>query len=268
ARDVIEGVRRAGDHDRSGAAWLVAEHDVLRAVIEDAADRGETPRVWRLTMSMQPFYQSYVWWREWQKAARFALDVAARAGDVEGQARMQRTLAGAHFFLEEYDVALTHLDAAQQLFEQAGMNAERALVLMNQCRVLLEAGDRTRALRLYRQAGALMRRHGMPRARASSLVVMATAFQEERPRLAVMLTRRAFAIYAGLDDDRGLALCDEVLARAALAEGRLADALAHHRSGISRLPSHDRLAHAEALIALGDILEQAGRPGEARDAWL
>ncbi|WP_344820606.1 tetratricopeptide repeat protein, partial [Actinoplanes cyaneus] len=26
--------------------------------------------------------------------------------------------------------------------------------------------------------------------------------------------------------------------------------------------------HAEALIALGDILEQAGRPGEARDAWL
>jgi DNA-binding SARP family transcriptional activator/tetratricopeptide (TPR) repeat protein len=269
ARDVIHYPRHDGEHERSGEAWFVAEHDVLRAVIEDAAGHGEARRVWRLTLVMQVFYQSYVWWREWQRAARFALDVATAAGDVEGQAQMRRSLAGAHFFLEENEVALVHLDAAQKLFEQAGMSAERARVMMNQCRVLMDdAGGQSRAIRLYREVAVLLRRHGMHRELAGALQVMATGFQHRRPRLAIMLTQRSLAICAAVKDERGVAFCEDILAQAALAEGRLDDALAHHRRGIIHLRPDNRQGYAEGLTTLGDILERQGRLGEARDAWL
>jgi DNA-binding SARP family transcriptional activator len=277
ANSLIEGPGRlpaltGNDADRSpddpAMAWFLAEHDVLRAIIEDAADHAEASRVWRLVLSMQLFYQRYCWWSEWRDVAALALDLATTAGDVPGRAHMERSAAGALFFLGHHDEALAHLRTAMALFDQAGMEPERAHVLMNLSRVLLTTGAYDEAIRSHRRAMLLLRKHGLHAAEVSALQVMANYLVAERPRTAETLARRAAEICAETGDVQGLAICDELLARCALTQGRLDEALRLSQRGIDRLTgTHHRITQAEAFTTNGDVLAAAGRWDAAEAAW-
>ncbi|WP_250032574.1 AfsR/SARP family transcriptional regulator [Paractinoplanes maris] len=248
--------------------WFLTEHDVLRAIVEDAVRRGEASRAWPLVLSMQLFYHRYCWWSEWRDVAQLALDAATAAGDVEGRAHMDRSVAGALFFLGHYDEALRHLRSALDLFDQAGMDPERAHVLMNLSRVLLTTGAYAEAIRSHRTAILLLRKHGLRTAEASALQVMANYLVTERPQAAESLARRAAEICTATGDVQGLAICDELLARSALTQGRLADALSFSQRGIDRLTgTHYRITQAEAFTTNGDILAASGRWDAAQEAW-
>nr|WP_221382199.1 BTAD domain-containing putative transcriptional regulator [Actinoplanes polyasparticus] len=259
----------AGSVDGTPAMeWFLAEHDVLRSIIDDAAHRGDASRVWQLVLSMQLFYHRYTWWTEWRDVAQLALDAAAAAGDVEGRAHMERSVAGALFFLGHYDESLGHLRAALELFDQAGMDSDRAHVLMNLARVLLATGAYAEAIRSHRTAILLLRKHGLHAAEASALQVMANYLVTERPQAAESLARRAAEICTATGDVQGLAICDELLARSALTQGRVDDALSFSQRGIERLAgTHYRITQAEAFTTNGDVLAASGRWDAAREAW-
>ncbi|MEU8819949.1 BTAD domain-containing putative transcriptional regulator [Actinoplanes sp. NPDC048796] len=248
--------------------WFITEHEVVRSIVEDAAGRGDSATAGRMVVSSQFFYHRYGWWNEWRDVAQLAVEAAERAGDPLGQARMERSLAGALYLQNYYEESLTRLRVAQRLFEQAGEDSERARVLTNITRVLLSEGRYAEALRHHRQALLILRTHSLPQAEAAALQVMGNHLAAERPRVAESLARRAADLCAAMNDTQGLAICDELLARCALAQGRPVEALEYSDRGIKRLTgTHFRLVRSEALTTRGDILVSMGRTDAAREAW-
>ncbi|MEV4349847.1 BTAD domain-containing putative transcriptional regulator [Actinoplanes sp. NPDC049596] len=268
ANRAVEGTTGSDAEVADAMMWFITEHEVLRSVVEDAAERGDSTTAWRLVSASQFFYHRYGWWSEWRDVAQTAVEAAERAGDPLGRAQMERSLAGALYFLGHHEESLVRLRTAQQLFEKAGLDPDRAQVLMNLTRVLLSEGRYAEAVRQHRRAILILRAHGLSRAEVAALQVVANHFVVERPRVAEALARRAADLCAAIGDTQGLAICDELLARCALAQGRAIEALNHSGRGIERLAgSHFRITQAEALTTQGDILATLGRAEAAREAW-
>ncbi|MEV4349853.1 BTAD domain-containing putative transcriptional regulator [Actinoplanes sp. NPDC049596] len=265
----VQQARKVEEAMAAGAMpWLLAELDVVQALIEDAAARGESGRVWRLTLGLQNFYHRTNRVLQWRDATRFALDVAVAAGDREGRAQMHRSLAGAYFVARDYDTALAHLVSAQQLFEELDLQPQRALALANEARIWCVRRRIDRVSALYRQALPLLHRYGLHRAHANLLQAIALEYVDRHPNSAIMLARRAEAIFEKQGDVRGMGISDHVYSQAALAQGRLDEALEFAKRALSHLTQHERYSQAAVHATLGDIMTAYGRHDEAREAWL
>lgn len=100
-------------------AWLDAEHRGLVAAVTLAAGHGFDACAWQLAFSLETFFHRRSQWDDWASTQRTALEAASRLGDRHAQALAHCGIASAQTQAGCADEALTHLDCALQLLEEA-----------------------------------------------------------------------------------------------------------------------------------------------------
>ncbi|WP_274622899.1 AfsR/SARP family transcriptional regulator [Paractinoplanes aksuensis] len=222
------GVRpeRPGSYDEA-IAWFARHRTVLREAVRVAADLGLGPVPWQLALTMQQYFEWFGYFQDWEDVMRFALRAARDQGDVIGEAHVLRSLAGARWFFDANEEALTLLSAALEVYVDHGMLLEQALTYINFYSVHAALGDQQRALECAETAVKLCRAAGNENSEALSLGYMGKA-----------LTRL----------------------------GRYDEAAPVLREALE-INSHGGRRHVEAMIrvAIADNLDKLGRTGEAGD---
>ncbi|RSS83737.1 BTAD domain-containing putative transcriptional regulator [Streptomyces sp. WAC06614] len=98
--------------DAGSGGWFEEEEPALRALVDDAALRGEHPYVWRLADSLSLFYSCARASGHWVRVARTGLRAAEVRGDADAAARMRGHLGTALTRTGRPQDGLPHLEAA------------------------------------------------------------------------------------------------------------------------------------------------------------
>ncbi|MFG1886192.1 BTAD domain-containing putative transcriptional regulator [Micromonospora sp. NPDC049102] len=250
-------------------AWFAAEHHVLLACVEQAADTGLDRHAWTLAAALTTYLDRSGHWPELAGAQRTALAAALRRGDLAGQALAHRGLAIACTWSGDHEAAHRHYQRDLELYRELGDDTGRAHTHLGVSWVLARQGrlraalDETRlALDLYR---ATDYRVGQAKA-LNNLGWMHARLGEPGP--ALHCCQAALRLHEQTGDRHGAALTWDSLGYVRHGLGdhdQAADcyrrALALHRE------LGDRYDEAEVLDNLGDGLRAAGDLDAARRAW-
>jgi DNA-binding SARP family transcriptional activator/tetratricopeptide (TPR) repeat protein len=258
-------------------AWFTTELTVL----EDAV---EIPGVgsWRLAELLMPYYQRRAMFQRWASTAEHALRSAIDAGDLEGQAAMNRMLAGALALGARNDLSAGRSGAEQRilaavwplrraldLLDVLDRPLDKAHVYRNLGTVNTEARRHVAARENFERALALFEAAGDRRGTALTLF----ALGQERTKLGdidggLLDLRRAEATALELDDVNTAGSLAGTIAQAQVRMGRTDEALAsYHRARDLLRRAGNALELAVASRQLGDLLAAAGQDDEAVLAW-
>jgi DNA-binding SARP family transcriptional activator/tetratricopeptide (TPR) repeat protein len=250
-------------------AWFTAEHLVLLAAIEHAADAGLDNHTWQLAASLTTFLDRRGHWHDWATTQHAALDAARRLGDQSAQAHAHRGLALAYVHLGRFGEATTQLRHALNLFGALGNRTGQAHTHRSLARVSARQGHfqdalphAEQALDLYRAAG-----HRLGQAYALNAIGWFHAHLHNH-RQALSYCQQALLLHKEIDDRHGQALAWDSL-------GYAHHHLGHHHRAIAcylhALPLYreagDKYRETLALTCLGDTHHTAGHPDPARHAW-
>ncbi|HEY1966988.1 MAG TPA: BTAD domain-containing putative transcriptional regulator, partial [Pseudonocardia sp.] len=130
---------------QEAAAWFIAEHPVLLAMVQHASVLGCDLQVWQLATTLTTFLDRYGYWRQLAGAQTVALVAARRLGDRAGQANAHRGLGLAEDRLGRLDSARTHYGLALELFAALGDDAGQARTQQHLARMCSAQGDYRRA---------------------------------------------------------------------------------------------------------------------------
>ncbi|MFI7142953.1 AfsR/SARP family transcriptional regulator [Streptomyces massasporeus] len=266
----LTGVTPEPIADRTAAAaWFTAEHKVLRAIVEGASKRGEATTAWRLALLMQLFYQCDGRWHEWADVMRTALEVARRAGDTEGVARTEHSLAGALMRLDDTDEALRHIDSARDHFQKLGSTRELAHVLKSTGAIHSTRGEHAAAHRCLEQALKLIHTDDQPGLKAATLVWAGhSRLNLADAGKATSLAQEALKICRETGNVISEAASLRLLAMVRRVGGDSARAVALQENCLELLRLvGNRTDVAEGLMELGDMRLDAGDAVGARRAW-
>jgi DNA-binding SARP family transcriptional activator len=256
------------DH-RQATAWFSAEHPVLLAAVEMAANTGFESPAWQLAWTLWDFLDRRGHWQDLAIVQRTALAAANRLGDQAGQAHSQHGLGFAHYLLGDYDAAGQELHQAYELFGALGDHTGQANVELTRCAGVADAGDLQAALHHARQAHDLFRAadHRFGQAGAlNNIGLLSAELGDHRPALEHCL--RALALYEEVDDRHGQAMTWDSLGSIQHHLGDHAEAVACYRRALNIFEDlGDRHEEAETLANLGDTHLALGEVDAARDVW-
>ena len=257
--------------DDLGAAmrWFTAERAALIALVGRAAGQGHHGVAWQLALGMQHFFERSGRWADWTATGEVALDAARRGGDLVGQARMHRSLAGAAYFRRDLDAAVRHLDQACELLAGLGLTGELTRAGLNRAMILRAQGRHEEVVRALAGTLAPARAAGDDKALGDALVVMAASSVElGRHEQAVRWAEQALALFRGAQDRLGIGEAWEVLGRVHGARHEPAGAIGCWRAAAEAYREASASAPAaEVLALLGDTLAADGDPAGAEQAW-
>ena len=257
--------------------WFTAE----LAVLEDAV---EIPGVntWRLAELLMPYYQRRAMFQRWTTTAEHALRAAIDTDDFEGQAAMNRMLAGAMALGGRNDLSAGRPGAQERILAAAGplqraldlldmldRPLDKAHVYRNLGTVHAEANRHVAARENFKRALALFEAAGDRRGIALTLFTLG----QERTKLGdldggLSDLRRAEATALELDDVNTAGSLAGAIAQAQVRLGRTEEALAsYHRARDLLRRAGNVLEVAVANRQLGDLLAIAGQRDEAVLAW-
>ena len=250
-------------------SWFETEREILMALVRSAATDPAYGLAWLLVVGMWPYFERSGRAQDWAATASFALDAATRHQDVAGQARMNRSLAGANYYLHEYDLALRHLEQARELLGRLGLTAELARVGMNQATILADGGRHEAALDIL---DATIRD-----AEAAGDRLLAGAAMTTRAGSCVALGRLDEALeqaehgkveHAAVHNDWGVAHAAVVVGQVQAARGEAGGAVASWREAVAyyRKESSHALT-STVLTMIGDSLASSGDRAGAERAW-
>jgi DNA-binding SARP family transcriptional activator len=269
------GVTPEAPFDHDGAmAWFAAEHQVLLAVIQQAARTGFHSHVWQLAWTLTTFLDRRGHWHDWVTTGLAALVATRRLADPFEQARAHRSLARAYTRLDRLDEAHVHLGQALELdgdlIDDAGAGpagpAETRLrlsqVLERQGRYAEALDNAVASLTLFRAAG-----QRVGQAIALNAVGWCHAHLGDHHR-ALERCRRALALLRRFGDRVGEADTLDSL-------GYAHHHLGHHRQAITsyRRATHlyrvlgDRYDEAATLTRLGNTYHAVGDTDAASATW-
>jgi DNA-binding SARP family transcriptional activator/tetratricopeptide (TPR) repeat protein len=262
----------AGEHlagHRQALAWFEAEHHVLLAAANLAAETGFDRHAWQLPWIIWDYLDNRGHWHELAAIQRSALKAAARLGDAGGQAAAHRALAGADIQFARYDVARGHLADSLKLYRRAGDRAgqvdahltlgwmlacqERYADALGHCEqalgLLQVTGDQAwqaRALHLTARCCAHLGRHQQARASCQRALAL---LQEDGHRPYEAETWHSLGEVEHQSGDHAAA------------------AACYQRALSLFRELGDRHTQARVLAHLGDALHAAGQTGAAHRAW-
>jgi tetratricopeptide (TPR) repeat protein len=113
--------------DGQALAWFTAEHPVLLAAVDCAADRFDT-HTWQLAWTLWAFLNRRGHWHDQANTNHAAVAAAGRLADPTAHARAHRALADAYAMLDRFDDAHTHLSHALDLATRANDPAGQAQI--------------------------------------------------------------------------------------------------------------------------------------------
>jgi DNA-binding SARP family transcriptional activator len=258
----------AADH-RQALAWFEAEHQVLLAAVNLAAETGADSHAWQLPCVMTPYLYRRGYWQERVAITASALAAATRLDDTLGQAASLRGLGSACVSTGNYDQGRAHLEQCLLLYQRLGDRMGEAWAQQNLA-VLAEAqGRNADALDHSEQSLRLFQAIGHELAEAE------------------MLANVGWCHAIVGDYQRARAFCEQALALTAKLGGsdfecHVWDTLGyieHHLGNFSRAADHFEVAlglcrdhghrtlEPEILTHIGDARHAAGELPQARQAW-
>jgi DNA-binding SARP family transcriptional activator/tetratricopeptide (TPR) repeat protein len=269
ARAATGAVRPRFADGAEATAWLEAEHLVLLAAQQLAADAGFDTHVWQLAWTVDTFLDRSGRWTELAAAWRTALTAADRLGDTAVRACAHRLLARVNTRLDHRDTADDHHGRALDLYARIGDRVGQADTEHSLAYSWERRRDYERALCHARRALDLYLAAGHHRGQA--------------------VTHNAVGWYLGLlgSHTEALTHCEQALPLLQRlgdrhGEGDTWDSLGyiHHHLGDQGRAAEcyqlaieayrelgDRWYEADSHVHLGDAHHAAGQVAAARLAW-
>ena len=247
-------------------AWFDAEHDVLLAIIAQAADTGSWKYAQRIAQAMEPFLWRHVKWLELAATQQTAHACSEQLADPAGQARAHLFLAHARMRVGSADTARVHLAQAIELSRAGGDHATEARAYLGMGWL---AEDRSglaaclRALELAEAAAdpALM-------AKACNNAGYCHALHGDASQALAYASRALDLCRTSGADPYLEALIEDTLGHTHRRRGNQQQAAIHFRLSLDLFQaSSARYASAQVLINLGDCHHAAADPQAAGDAW-
>jgi DNA-binding SARP family transcriptional activator len=270
--DPLPGVTPTELRDAEQAkAWFTAEAPVLLAAIRKAAEEGFERHAWRLTWTLQPYYDRGGHWHDWATAQHLALTAAQAGPDREGLAYTRLGQGLLHSRRHHNEESYRELSRAFDLFGELDNipgQAHAALVLGS---VVSRLPDRNAhavdhlkdALRLYQTAG-----HRIGEAWALNNLGFLAAKAMNDYELALDYCQQALVVHQELGDVQGEANAWDSIAFAYAQLGNHDEAIACYEQAAELLTTlGDRYYLASTLVRLGDTHHNAGHIEPARHAW-
>ncbi|WP_426512326.1 tetratricopeptide repeat protein [Dactylosporangium sp. McL0621] len=261
-------VPRLGDPSRA-LAWFEANHRVLTAAVQLAADEGFDVHAWQLPWTMT----TYLDWRghraELIAAQTAALGVMHRIGEVPGRANAHREIGRILHRLGRREEAAEHLAESVRLHAELGdaIGEARArystgMLLTAQARHKEATEEFGRTLALAEQAGDLLWQ-------GRTLNALSWAHVENGDlALALEVGARSQALLQRAGDRHGEAFAWNNNADIHHRGGDYAEATRAHRQAIRLMDDFgDRASHARMLVELGETRLAAGDRAGTREAW-
>ena len=254
---------------RQALAWLTAEHPVLLAAVQLAAETGSDTHSWQLAWILAAFLYRRGHWQDLTTAWQTAMPAAGRLHDPAAQAYAHRYLARAHIRLVRYPDAHTHLRHALHLYTHTGDHRGQAHTHGILSTLLAQQGRPGQALDHAQQALTLCRAAGHRRGQALALNaigwchVLLGDHQQALP-----YCQQALALHQELGDRAGQAHAWHSLGYAHHHHAHhthAADCYQHALHQYRDLGA--RYEEAFVLTHLGDTHQAAGDPDAARAAW-
>jgi DNA-binding SARP family transcriptional activator/tetratricopeptide (TPR) repeat protein len=250
-------------------AWFTAEHSVLLAAVDQAADTGFDVHAWQLAWALSDFFDRRGHWHDLAAIQRVALDATRRLADPIAQTRTHSNLARAYARLGRLDDAQTRFQRALDLHRERDDLTGQAGACLHLGWVLERRGSHAEALRhalraleLYRVAGD---RFGQ--ANALSAVGWDHALLGNYQQ-ALTYCRQALALLTEIGDRHGQAAAWDSLGYAHHHSGQHASAVVCYQRAVDLLRDiGSRYNEAHVLIHLGDTHHTAGHPEPASQAW-
>ncbi|WP_329586414.1 NB-ARC domain-containing protein [Kitasatospora sp. NBC_01250] len=137
--------------------WWSTERRALVTAVRQAADAGLDELCWDLALSSVTLFESKGYFDDWEETARLAHEAALRAGNPVGQGAMLYSLGTLHMFQAHIEQAQDYFGRAQVLFETAGHDHGRALVLRNSAYLDGLRGEHVAMREKYDEALTVMR---------------------------------------------------------------------------------------------------------------
>ncbi|GIF70007.1 SARP family transcriptional regulator [Asanoa ishikariensis] len=250
-------------------AWFAVERRVLTAVISLAAAHGASAVATHIALTMQNFLHFTGRTPEWAAIMRRGLATATASGDVEVEARLSRSLAGALFVAHDLDGAMAWLARAEELASPLGNQHELAIIELNRAYVRAEQNRHDDAIAHGRRALALLESVDQKRdqVRVRRVIAGSTA-ASGRVAEGIDLLHETLALSEAIGDVQGVGYSWVLIGKAHRQVGDRDRAVASWERAAScyrRLATHAALA--EVLTDLGDARAEAGDAASARAAW-
>ncbi|WP_347681718.1 BTAD domain-containing putative transcriptional regulator [Plantactinospora sp. B24E8] len=249
--------------------WFNSEHQVLLALVHQAAEVGLDQAVCELAWHLSTFLDRQGRWRDQAAVQRAALAAAGRLGNPSIEARAHRGLARAYSRLGSHDEARRELRRALCRYEELADDVGRAnteMSLADSCerqgRYREALAHAERALALYGDAG-----YRPGQANALNAVGWCHTLLGDHGR-ALTYCARALRRHQLLGDRRGAADSWDSIGHANHGLGRNRAAIRCFQQAVLLFREvGDRFAEAVSLTRLGDAWRVAGEPGSARADW-
>jgi DNA-binding SARP family transcriptional activator/Tfp pilus assembly protein PilF len=250
-------------------AWFTAEHSVLLAAVDEAAENGFDTHTWQLAWSLANFLERRGYWHDQVATQRAALAATLRLSDDAAQAQAHRGLANAYALVGEQDTAHTHLRQALSLFAdlddrqgEAHTHIGIGWLMGRQGRFGEALGNAQRALDLYVIADD---RSGQANA-LNNIGWYHAKLGDYRQTL--VRCQQALAVYRELGNRFGEAEAWDSLGYAYHHLGHHEQAIACYQRALALFQDlGGRNAEADVLTHLGDSQQAAGDPHAARRSW-
>ncbi|MER0243910.1 tetratricopeptide repeat protein, partial [Streptomyces sp. HSW2009] len=211
--------------EQAALGWLETERGNLLACVEHTAEHGPYVIAWQIALVLHGHLMAHGQRTDWLRAADAGLQAAEADGDGYGRAVMHWSLGYVHWELAHHEAAMWHSARAEELYEEAGLLAEKGGALLG-----LAAASRERA----RVDAA--REHGL----------------------------RSLAVYRAVGEPAGEIWALALLGFGSLDQGRFDEAQAYFAEGRALgQRSTDPHAALLPLWGLGATLHGRGRFGEA-----
>jgi tetratricopeptide (TPR) repeat protein len=254
---------------RAALAWSAAERLVLAGLVRRAADDGLGGAAWQLGWTAGRFLHRHGHGEEWIAILRVSLAAAEAAGDLTGQAYVHRDLGAACADHGRDGEAGPHLRQAMDLYRQLGDTAGQACTELYLCHLCDLQGRKREALDHAYRALRMSEAAGHVAGQANAWTNAGSGHIDlGEYQLALACFQRALPLHAASRNLDG-----ECYAWAGLGEiyyhlGQPAQAIDCDRRAAALFRDlGGRALLATVLTQLGDHLDAAGQPEEARQAW-
>jgi DNA-binding SARP family transcriptional activator len=250
-------------------SWFAAEHSVLMASIDLAADTGLDSHAWQMAWALGAYLARSGRWQGWAATQRAALAAAERQGDRCEQARAYRGLARACLQLGHFEDADTHLRHALRLGTEIDARAGLGHTHLALAQLLEKRGDIHAGLHHAELAVNLFRRFADPAGQA--LALNAAGWCHARVgdyRRALNYCGEALSRQRKIGDRYGEATTWDSLGYTHHHLGGHQKAIVCYRNSIAlRHDGGERYGEAWTLLRLGDTQLAHGDPQAAGEAW-
>jgi tetratricopeptide (TPR) repeat protein len=255
--------------ERDALTWFTAEHPVLLALVQRAADAGFDIHACRLAWALTTFFDRRGHWHDSAAVQQTALRAARQLADVRAEAKAHRVLARALIQLDRHDDAHRHLQRALGLYGDLDDAAGSGRTHHTIAALLNRSADHDGALAHAQRALEMYTAAGRRKGQADALNAIGWFHAHlGGHKQALDYCERALRLYQEIGDREGEAYAWDSLgfAHRSLGDDRRAIACYKRAQRLWRTFG-DRYFEATALAKLSSIHRATGDTDAAAAAW-